>query len=360
MAKKAMTVVGARPQFIKASVISKELESRDDLHEILIHTGQHFDNNMSQIFFDELNIPAPKINLGISGGTHAEMTGAMMIALEKAMKDERPDIVLLYGDTNSTLAGALAAAKLGIPICHAESGARTGSRDNPEEINRICTDHLAESNCAPTPSCYDNLVREGLAENSSFTGDLMFDAFRFYSDVAKQLAPVLEGLDGSAHEIGEGFCYLTCHRQENTSEDKLRELFGALMQLDMAVIYPVHPRMRELVVDLKEDMPNDRLMLVNPVGYLESLLLLDRCSNVITDSGGLQREAFFAEKKCVTLLPFSSAQELLVDHRNTIVKSMEKEEILSALEVQQAIDENYEPFGDGHAASKIVSQLITL
>lgn len=360
MAKKVMTVVGARPQFIKASVISRELESRDDLHEILIHTGQHFDNNMSQIFFDELEIPAPKANLGISGGSHAEMTGAMMVALEKAMKDERPDVVLLYGDTNSTLAGALSAAKLGIPFCHAEAGARTGSRENPEEINRICTDHLASCNCAPTPTCYDNLVHEGLEANSSFTGDLMYDAFRIYSDIAKKTNPILKGLEGGVHEIGAGFCYLTCHRQENTSESKLRELFEALRLFDADVIYPVHPRMQELVMNLKEELPNNRLLLVNPVGYLESLLLLDRCSDVITDSGGLQREAFFAEKKCVTLLPFSSAQELLVDQRNTVVKNMDKNEILSALEVPQTIDEGYTPFGDGHAALEIISQLIRL
>lgn len=358
MAAKVLTIVGARPQFIKAAVLSHELSNRPGVDEIIVHTGQHYDANMSQVFFEELGLPQPKVNLGISGGTHAEMTGAMMVAIEGVLQAEAPDAVLLYGDTNSTLAGALAAAKLAIPICHAESGARTGSRENPEEINRICTDHLSAVNCAPTPTCLDNLVFEGMGDRSSFTGDLMYDAYVLFSSGRSGHSDLsFTTLDGKPFAVEEGFCYLTCHRQENTSDEKLRQLFIALNDLDMDIVYPVHPRMRDRALKVLDDTPVPRLTLLSPVGYLESLFLLNSCRMVITDSGGLQREAFFAEKKCVTLLPFSSTEELLTGNRNTLVPRIEASSIVDAAAITQVVDPSYMPFGDGRAAAKIADRL---
>lgn len=358
MAVKILTVVGARPQFIKASMISRELGKRNDVQEILIHTGQHFDRNMSELFFEELEIPAPKINLGISGGTHAQMTARMMVALEDAMVDEEPDVVLLYGDTNSTLAGALAAAKLAIPICHAEAGARTRFKSNPEEVNRICTDHLASANCAPTPSCLENLVEEGLETVSSFTGDLMYDAFVFFSERIRDSSSSLRKLDGSILILTEPYVYLTCHRQENATEPKLAELLSAIRELGAAVVYPVHPRVRGIIEKLVSATAVPNLHLVEPAGYLDSVRLINGTQLVITDSGGLQREAFFARKKCVTLLPFPSTDELLVGHRNTLLPKLTKNALVEAIGVPQSIDDSFLPFGDGRAAVPIVESLI--
>lgn len=270
-----LTVVGARPQFIKAAVMSKEFQQHANIREQIVHTGQHYDANMSQIFFDELGLPSPKNNLGISGGSHAEMTASMMVALENCMALQQPDCVLLYGDTNSTLAAALAAAKLDIPICHAESGARTRSRSNPEEINRICTDHLASANCAPTPSCYENLIRENLSEESYFTGDLMFDAFGIFLDRLSELDDNrLAGGHDPRKQYGD-YCYLTCHRQENTSTAALRELLNAIEQLPVDVVYPVHPRMKKMISELLNEKPVSNLILLDPVGYFDSLNLLE-------------------------------------------------------------------------------------
>lgn len=357
---KVLTIVGARPQFIKAAMISRELAEHGEVEEILVHTGQHFDRNMSELFFEELDIPEPKVNLGISGGTHAQMTARMMIALEDAMTGEKPDVVLLYGDTNSTLAGALAAAKLDIPICHAEAGARTRFKSNPEEVNRICTDHLASANCAPTPSCFGNLVEEGLGAVSAFTGDLMYDAFAFYSERAKALPPTFRKLDGSTLDLTEPYVYLTCHRQENATESKLTEMLSAIKHLGIAVVYPVHPRVRSLVKGLASDGAVSNLHLVEPVGYLESVRLINGAQLVITDSGGLQREAFFAQKKCVTLLPFPSAEELLVGHRNTLMLEFTEDSLMEAISVPQSIDDSFRPFGDGRAAVSIVENLIRI
>lgn len=357
MTYKVLTVVGARPQFIKAGMISRLLREHDRIDEVMVHTGQHYDREMSQVFFDELGLAKPKINLGVNGGSHAVMTGRMMISLESAMIDESPDCVLVYGDTNSTLAAALAAAKLGIPLCHAESGARMRARENPEEINRICTDHLARVNCAPTPTCLDNLFAEGLKEGSFFTGDLMYDAFKHYSAQQVNKEYGFELLTDGRYVPENGFCYLTCHRQENTSLEQMRELFAAIAELDMDVVYPVHPRMIQIIEQLAPDEIPTRLKLLRPVGYFESLVLLERCNLVITDSGGLQREAFFAEKKCVTLLPFSSAEELLTGQRNTLVADIDCEAIVEASRIKQTVDPGYMPFGEGDAASKIIDKI---
>ncbi|MCI9141891.1 MAG: UDP-N-acetylglucosamine 2-epimerase (non-hydrolyzing) [Lachnospiraceae bacterium] len=352
---KVVTVVGARPQFIKAAVVSHQLRKRHS--EILIHTGQHYDYNMSGQFFEELDIPKPDYNLGISGGTHAQMTGKMMIGLEELLIKERPDWVLLYGDTNSTLAAALSAVKLHIPICHVEAGTRTHSMTNPEEINRICTDHISTLLLACTQSGMDEMHKEGLKGRAFLVGDPMYDAFMQYSR-KKDISEVeLITLEQKKIKVPGSYYYLTCHREENTNvDDNLLEIFKAMEGLDAKVIYPVHPRNKQRALALKERDKFQNLVLTEPVGYLDSICLVEHAKKIVTDSGGLQREAFFAGKKCVTVLDFVVWPETMVAGRNTL-SAPKKEEIMKKLSEPQVVDRSYQPFGDGYSAQKIVKQI---
>ena len=352
---KIVTVVGARPQFIKAAVVSHELRKKHQ--EILVHTGQHFDYNMSEQFFRELNIPDPDYNLGISGGTHAQMTGRMMMAIEEVLMKEQPDWLLVYGDTNSTLAAALAAAKLHIPVCHVEAGIRTHSSTNPEEINRICTDHVSALLLASTQSGYDEMAKEGLQDRGMLVGDPMYDAFIEYSNRLniKELEPDL--LCGGKTKVPDTFYYLTCHREENTNDDNdLLEIFRATEMLDAPTVYPVHPRNKQRALRLFGNHAFSKLILTEPVGYLESACLVRHAKKIITDSGGLQREAFYAGKKCVTILNFICWPETMADGRNELSHPV-AEEIVEKLQHAQTVDETYQPFGDGHSAMKIVKAL---
>lgn len=352
---KVLTVVGARPQFIKAAVVSHEL--RKSHQEILVHTGQHFDYNMSEQFFRELDIPDPDYNLGISGGTHAQMTGRMMIAIEEVLMNEKPDWLLVYGDTNSTLAAALAAAKLHIPVCHVEAGIRTHSRTNPEEINRICTDHVASLLLASTQSGFDEMANEGLQDKGRLVGDPMYDAFIEYSSRKNIRDIELKLLQGGVTGVPDEFYYLTCHREENTNDDKdLLEIFKAAEMLNAPTVYPVHPRNKERALRLQQKNLFTKLLLTEPVGYLESACLVKHARKIITDSGGLQREAFYAGKKCVTILNFICWPETMVNNRNELSRPL-AEEILEKLRHEQTVDGTYQPFGDGHAAIKIVKAM---
>lgn len=295
---KIVTVVGARPQFIKAAMVSHVL--RKSHQEILVHTGQHYDYNMSEQFFKELNIPNPEYNLGISGGTHAQMTGKMMMAIEEVLIKENPDWFLVYGDTNSTLAAALSAAKLHIPICHVEAGARTHSMTNPEEINRICTDHVSALLLASTQSGMESMAVEGLSDHGEMVGDPMYDAFVEYSKYRNIDDVNLTLLSGEAVSVPQEFYYLTCHREENTNDDKdLLEIFNAMEQLDFPTVYPVHPRNKSRARRLQEQYGFKKLLLCEPVGYLDSICLVNNAKKIVTDSGGLQREAFFAGKNAL-------------------------------------------------------------
>lgn len=352
---KVLTVVGARPQFIKAAVVSHELRKKHT--EVLVHTGQHFDYNMSGQFFEELDIPEPDYNLGISGGSHATMTARMMIRVEEVLLKEKPDWLLLYGDTNSTLAAALAAAKLHIPVCHVEAGARTHSMTNPEEINRICTDHVSSLLLASTQSGFDEMAREGIQERGELVGDPMYDAFIEYSNRLDVGSVELTLLQGGTTGIPDEFYYMTCHREENTNDDKdLLEIFKATELLDAPTIYPVHPRNKQRAIRLFESGQYTKLILTEPVGYLESACMVKNAKKIITDSGGLQREAFYASKKCVTILDFVVWPETMIDNRNELSKPI-AEEIFEKLGHEQKIDPTYSPFGDGHSAKKIVKAL---
>ena len=352
---KIVTVVGARPQFIKAAVVGRELRKKHT--ELLVHTGQHYDYNMSEQFFEELNIPRPDYNLGISGGTHGQMTGKMLMSIEEVLIKEKPDMLLVYGDTNSTLAAALAAVKLHIPIAHVEAGARTHSRTHPEEINRICTDHVSSILLASTQSGMDSMALEGLADRGCLVGDPMYDAFLEYSQKVQPENVELNLLTGLRCKLPAKYYYLTCHREENTNDDAdLLQILQAMDQLDAPTIYPVHPRNKARALRLDDIYHFKNVILAEPVGYLESICLVNNACKIVTDSGGLQREAFFAGKKCVTILNFVCWPETMVDGRNELA-APNTAELLEKLAHEQRIDESYQPFGDGHSAVKIVEAM---
>lgn len=353
---KILTVVGARPQFIKAAVVSRIL--REQASEILVHTGQHHDYNMSEVFFEELGIPKPDYNLGISGGSHAQMTGKMMMSLEEVMLTEMPDAVLLYGDTNSTLAGAVTAAKLHIPICHVEAGNRLGSMANPEEINRICTDHVSARLLACTQSAMGFLEKEGLSNRAQLVGDPMYDAFLYYGKkITDRDRENIVNMDGNPVRLPQEFYYLTCHREENTATDeRLAEILKAMDCLDAPTIYPIHPRNRDRAIRIYQSGKMNNIIFTKPVGYLTSLALVNGAKKIVTDSGGLQREAFFAEKQCVFVFDRVLWPETMVGNRNRLAEPISGD-MLSKLSAEQTIDRSYKPFGDGHSADKIVSIL---
>lgn len=351
--KKICTVVGARPQFIKLAVVSRVL--RKEFQEVLIHTGQHYDHNMSDVFFEEMDIPHPDYNLGISGGTHGQMTGQMLIKIEEVLLKEQPDMVLLFGDTNSTMAAALAAVKLHIPVCHVEAGNRFGTLDSPEEVNRTVTDHLSAINLPCTESSLRFLEREGLGDKSTVVGDPMYDAFRYYTDRldGTELADILD-FDGKPVALPKEFYYMTCHRQENTDTDeKLDGIFSAMESLDAPTVYPVHPRNHDRAQRLCKAKGYKNIILTLPVGYQTSISLVNMAKKIVTDSGGVQREAFFAGKPCVTVLDFVVWPETMQNGCNRLAKP-EREDILNKLNMAVEFDPEYQPFGDGHSAEKIV------
>lgn len=348
---KIITIVGARPQFIKAAVGSRALRKQHT--EILVHTGQHHDANMSDVFFDEMDIPRPDYNLGIAGGSHGEMTGRMLIELEKVLLLEKPDALLVYGDTNSTLAAALAAVKLHIPVIHVESGNRFNTLESPEEVNRICTDHVSSLRFACSESALASLRRENLSENSYMVGDPMYDAFIYYGASNKADYSDVFSLNRESISVPERYYYMTCHRQENTNDpEKLRQILSAMQQLDAPTIYPVHPRNQKTVRQFVDEKLFSNILFIQPVGYLSSISFAKNAKKIVTDSGGVQREAFFAGKKCVTVLDFEVWPETMRDGRNVLAKP-DAADILNKLNEPQKLDNSYQPFGDGHAAEKM-------
>ena len=355
---KICTIVGARPQFIKAAALSRIFRRTHE--EVLIHTGQHYDHNMSQVFFDELSIPEPAYNLNISGGSHGKMTGKMLIAIEEVLLKEKPHMVLVYGDTNSTLAGALAAAKLHIPICHVEAGVRMGTLINPEEVNRVLVDRISSLLFCCTDTALVNLKKEGITLGVYNTGDLMYDAVLYYSD---RMQPPKDGklpsIDSRLVTLPEQYYLLTCHREENTSDEAMKEILAAMENLDLPVLYPVHPRNTVRTCRIMSEQGFANTILLQPVGYLMSLYLIKHAKKVVTDSGGLQREAWFFSVPCVTLLEHVVWPETLGGHMNQMSK-VEKSAILSALAVTPNPSAKGTPFGDGHAAERMTKILTTV
>ncbi|MEE0204416.1 MAG: UDP-N-acetylglucosamine 2-epimerase (non-hydrolyzing) [Oscillospiraceae bacterium] len=352
---KILTIVGARPQFIKAASGSRAL--RKQHQEILVHTGQHHDENMSEVFFREMEIPTPDYNLGIAGGSHGEMTGRMLIEIEKVLQKEVPDAVLLYGDTNSTLAGALAAVKLHIPVIHVEAGNRLGTLDNPEEVNRICTDHCSTLLLCATEDARQKLEKENLGDRAHVIGNVMYDSFLHFAG-RPWTNPHIIGLDGKPVTVPEEFYYMTCHRQENTNTDEpLTEILAAMNSLDAPTIYAVHPRNHQRAMRVAAENGFRNVILTEPVQYSDSVQLVSRAKKVVTDSGGLQCEAFYAGVQCVLVMDYVVWPETMVDNRNQLAKP-DRKDILEKLSREQHVDPNYQPFGDGRAAEKM-TELIT-
>ena len=344
MGRRIVTVLGARPQFIKAAPVSRALAAVDGLEEILVHTGQHYDSNMSDVFFDELGIPAPHHHLGIRGGGHGEMTGRMMAGLEKICLEQKPDIVLVYGDTNSTLAGALTAAKLHIPVAHVEAGLRSFNRAMPEEINRVLTDHVSAYLFCPTGTAVGNLKSEGITRGVHQVGDVMFDATLHVRARSRDRATILDRL-GLAPA---GFVLATVHRAENTDDpERLAAVLAYLTEVaaERPVILPLHPRTAGAVARHGLDLAG--LTVIEPVGYLDMAALLDGCVAVYTNSGGLQKEAYFHRKPCVTLRDETEWVETLAAGWNRLWKEPETD--VSRRDI--------EDYGDGRAAAKIARLL---
>jgi UDP-N-acetylglucosamine 2-epimerase len=351
---KIVSIVGARPQFIKSVLISREL--RKSQEEVLVHTGQHYDIELSKIFFDELGIPKPDYNLGVGSDTHARQTARMMISIEDTLIAETPDLVLVYGDTNSTLAGALAAVKLHIPVAHVEAGPRMFDRNIPEEVNRVLTDHVSSFLFAPTQTALDNLRTEGINDGVYLTGDVMLDSFLQFSQVAERNSKIL-------HELGLGkaeYLLTTVHRARNTEvEENLKNIVEAFSSMDEKIVFPVHPRTAKYLKQYRlygqlRDAPNVRL--IAPVGYLDSIILTQNAKKVLTDSGGLQKEAYFSKVPCITLDGVTGWPETVEDGWNTLVSS-NKEKIIEAVKQFEPEGRQRDVFGDGRAGGRIAKIL---
>jgi UDP-GlcNAc3NAcA epimerase len=354
---KIVTIVGARPQFIKAAAISRAIRSRfaDQVEEVLVHTGQHYDENMSKVFFEELDIPQPKYNLEISGGLHGAMTGRMLEAVEKVLLDEKPDWVLIYGDTNSTLAGALAAAKLHIPVAHVEAGLRSFNMRMPEEVNRIVADRLSTLLFCPTATAVANLSKEGIEVGVHNVGDVMYDVSLFYRDMARQRSQIIQTLG-----LNEGgYVLATCHRAENTDDrDKLSGIVDALVSIAelVPVVLPLHPRTRKM---LAEAGLMDRLRVltvVEPVPFLDMIRLEQCASAIVTDSGGVQKEAYFFGVPCITVRNETEWTETVESGWNHLVGS-DPARIANAFANLRRPLQREPLYGDGRAADLIVARL---
>jgi UDP-GlcNAc3NAcA epimerase len=335
-----LTVVGARPQFVKAAAMSRAIKAADRVREILVHTGQHFDPGMSEIFFEELGLAAPHVNLGIHGGGHGEMTGKMLAALERVIIEERPDLVLVPGDTTSTLAGALAAAKLHVPVAHLEAGLRSYNRRMPEEINRVLTDHISALLLCPTATAVANLRHEGVVRGVHDIGHVMYNATWFAAAAARR-SRVLDRLGTAPHS----YTVATVHRAESTEDaDTLGEILAFLRERarDCTVVLPIHPRTRKQIEACKLDLAGIRTC--DPVGYLDMHRLLQSAVAVFTDSGGLQKEAYFHRVPCVTLRSETEWVETVEAGWNRLWKGPD-----------YAPRKQIDAYGDGHAAAKAVA-----
>jgi UDP-GlcNAc3NAcA epimerase len=355
-----ITIVGARPQFIKAAALSAAFRQFDDVQERLLHTGQHFDDNMSSVFFRELGISAPHWNLGISGGLHGAMTGAQLAGIEAVLLSERPDAVLLYGDTNSTLAGALAAAKVHIPVAHVEAGLRSFNRRMPEEINRVLTDHLSHWLFAPTDAAVANLQCEGIAgPRVQRVGDVMYDTALHFSAVANARAERPTALLSLA---GHPFVLATVHRAENTdAPNRLRIVFEALAALakKIDVVWPLHPRTRGALAKLGIDVSGVAgLHCIEPLGYLDMIEMEQSARLIVTDSGGVQKEAFFFQKACVTLRDETEWVELIDAKWNRLAPPTSVAILQEAFHAALgSMGHSVRPYGEGDAALRIAETL---
>lgn len=357
--KKIVTILGARPQFVKAAVLGRIINEHNQIEEIIIHTGQHFDANMSDVFFQEMEIPKPKYNLAINSLGHGAMTGQMLEKIEAILLNEKPDAVVVYGDTNSTIAGSLAAKKLHIKVIHIEAGLRSFNMKMPEEINRILTDRISDLLCCPTETAIRNLQNEGfnnLPIQIVKNGDIMKDAVAYYSKTSAEKSSIISDLNLVKNE----FVLATIHRQENTDDiDKLKSIFAALEEINTEcdVVLPLHPRTKK-ILDQNNIQPN--ITLINPVGYFAMLELLQHCKMVISDSGGLQKEAFFTKNNCIIVREETEWIELVENGFAEIVGSNQSK-IISAFNKYKdsKMDFNMELYGN-NVGESIHQSILTL
>jgi UDP-GlcNAc3NAcA epimerase len=344
---KILTVVGARPQFIKAAAVSNII--RKEHEEILVHTGQHYDENMSKVFFEELQIPKPDYNLGVGSGGHGKQTGKMLIELEEIYEKEKPDLILVYGDTNSTLAGALCGSKLLIPVAHVEAGLRSFNMNMPEEQNRILTDHISKLLFVPTVTAINNLKNEGISEGVHNVGDVMYDAVLHFKSLAVSKTSIIEKLN-----LKEGsYILTTIHRAENTNDiNRLKNIIEALNESGKKIVLPLHPRTRKYMENYSLKF-NNNINVIEPVGYLEMISLEMHSEKIVTDSGGVQKEAFFIKKPCVTMRDETEWVETVQNGWNVVVGT-DKNKILDSILNFVPDQQQQNIFGDGHAAEKIL------
>lgn len=359
--QRILTIVGARPQFIKAAAVSRVIESRSDVEEAILDTGQHYDENLSDVFFRELEIPHPLYSLSTGSASHGKQTALMLTGIEDVLLENSPDMVLVYGDTNSTLAGALAAVKLHIPVAHVEAGLRSFNRKMPEEHNRVLTDHLSDLLFAPTVAAVANLEREGLAGQRMIQcGDVMCDVARFFAAKVEKTSRVLETLDLTS----KAYVLATIHRAENTDDPvRLKNIAAALIGLaeSCPLLLPIHPRTKAALVkyDLYDLIAN-RLKVIEPVGYLDMVMLEKHARLIVTDSGGVQKEAYFQGTPCVTLRDETEWVELLETGWNRLASPLSPDE----LHIRLAEGMNAKPvpnrglYGDGYSAHRIVEELV--
>ena len=371
---KIITIIGARPQIIKAAAISRAIHThfKDQITELIVHTGQHYDDNMSAIFFTEMGIPAADYNLSVGSGNHGAQTAKMMEGIETILLKERPDALLVYGDTNSTLAGALAAAKIHIPVVHIEAGLRSYNKSMPEEINRITCDHCSTLLFSPTNQGISNLVKEGFSttiHSKAYidhplvfkTGDIMFDNSMYFSSIANEKQGLVEKLQLTPGE----FILCTIHRDSNTDKpEHLNQIIRGLLQIqqisNQVLVLPLHPRTRKKMTELLEPavaeelQDNSRIQVIDPAGFLDMISLESRCSMVITDSGGVQKEAFFFKKPCIILREQTEWVEIVENGNALLVGSSEEKLIEAYHQLTTKKDYTYPPFfGDGHASEEI-------
>lgn len=356
---KIVTVVGARPQFIKAAAVSRVIRSEyaGRVEEVLVHTGQHYDSNMSAVFFEELGIPAPAHHLEISGGGHGAMTGRMLQALEGVLEQERPDWVLIYGDTNSTLAAALAAVKMHIPVAHVEAGLRSFNMRMPEEVNRIVADRVSTLLFCPTQVAVDNLRNEGVTRGVHLAGDVMFDVSLYYRDLARRSSDALTRF-GLAEA---GYVLTTCHRAENTDDPaRLEAILRALGDIAerLPVLLPLHPRTRNILTTRGLAPALGRVQVVEPLSFMDMIRLEQSARVVLTDSGGVQKEAFFYQVPCVTMRDETEWTETVDLGWNRLVGADRARIVDAVLSARRPADAGARPYGDGAASRAIVEQLL--
>jgi UDP-GlcNAc3NAcA epimerase len=354
---KIVTIVGARPQFVKAAMVSQALARINGLEESLVHTGQHFDHSMSDVFFEELGITAPAHFLGVSGGAHGEMTGRMLASIEQVLGAENPDAVLIYGDTNSTLAGALAAAKMHIPVAHVEAGLRSFNMRMPEEVNRVVADRLSTYLYCPTDLAVHNLTREGITNNVHNVGDVMFDATLQFAAVAEERGTIMDELGLTPGN----YALATCHRAENTDDpERLSQILDGLAVLSehLTVILPLHPRTRKCIKLFGLEALSGQIRFIEPTSYLNMIQLEAGAKLILTDSGGVQKEAFFFEVPCITMRDETEWTETVDLGWNTLVGASSAA-IIAAVDRHAGLPKiSARPYGDGKAAEAIAALLV--